>query len=281
MRRRIIALVAALLLAGVGTFVLVGFVRGAADRATAGEELAAVYVVERTVPEGTDGATVGNYVAISEVPQKVRAADAVTDLADLAGFVNNVSLVPGEQLLAGRFVPPTELDQRRDDLPSRRVEVPEGMLELPVRLPVEAALGGIIDAGDTVAVVASFDDYNGSVGTTVEVDDTVIAIPESVEGEEAAAGLKATHILVHNALVVEVQADSAPTFSGTDEEGELEASSALLAPSTSFIITFALEPADVERMVFAAQYGSLWLASQTPDDTGPTQIVTLSEIFED
>lgn len=280
MRRRIIALVAALLLAGVGTFVLVGFVRGAADRATAGEELATVYVIQRTVPEGTDGATIGNYVVISEVPQKVRAADAVTDLGDLAGFVNSVSLVPGEQLLASRFVLPTELDQRREDLPSRRVEVPDGMLELPVRLPVEAALGGIIDAGDTVAVVASFDDYNGSDGATVEVDDTVIAIPESVEDGEV-VGQKATHILVHNALVVEVQADSEPTFSGSNEEGEVEGGGALLAPSTSYIITFALEPADVERMVFAAQYGSLWLASQTADDTGPTQIVTLSEIFED
>ena len=39
MRRRIIALVAALLLAGVGTFVLIGFVQGAEDRATAGQEL--------------------------------------------------------------------------------------------------------------------------------------------------------------------------------------------------------------------------------------------------
>ena len=41
-----------------------------------------------------------------------------------------------------------------------------------------------------------------------------------------------------------------------------------------------LEPGDVERLVFSAQYGQLWLAKQTEDDTGPTSIITLSDVFE-
>ena len=53
----------------------------------------------------------------------------------------------------------------------------------------------------------------------------------------------------------------------------------MLAPRTGFIVTFALEPNDVERLIFAAQYGSIWLASQTADDTGPTDIVTIDDIF--
>jgi len=278
MRRRIIALVAALLLAGVGTFVLVGFVRGAADRATAGEEFAAVYIVQNEIPQGREGASVGRFVALEEVPVKVRASDAVTDLNDLAEFVANVDLVPGEQLLASRFVVPTELDSRRDDLPSRRIEVPEGKLELPVRFTTETALGGIIDAGDTVAIVASFTAYSGPVSNTVDLDGTVIAIPESIVAESIGS---ATHILVHNALVVEVQADTAPIFAGgeTDEGGV--PSEALLAPATSFVVTFALDPVDVERTVFAAVNGDLWLAAQTADDNGPTKIITMPDIFED
>ncbi len=278
MRRRIIALVAALLLAGVGTFVLVGFVRGAADRATAGEELAAVYIIKSQIPQGTDGASIGRFVALEEVPVKIRASDAVTDLNDLAEFVANVDLVPGEQLLASRFVAPTELDARRDDLPSRRIEVPEGKLELPIRFTTEAALGGIIDAGDTVAIVASFSNYSGPLSDTVDLDGTIIAIPESIVDEGAGS---ATHILVHNALVVEVQADTAPVFAqGETDEGGVP-SEALLAPATSFVVTFALDPIDVERAVFAAVNGELWLAAQTPDDTGPTKIITMPEIFED
>lgn len=281
MRRRIIALVAALLFAGVGTFVLVGFVRGAADRATAGEELVTVYLVEAAVPQGTEGGTIGEFVYAEEVPAKVRAPEAITDLGSLDGLVAQVSLVPGEQLLASRFVLPTEADLRRDDLPTRRVEVPAGMLELPIRFDAEQALGGIIDAGDTVAVVASFDAYSTAGSTLVDVDGTVVAIPETADGAEQLSGA-ATHILIHNALVVEVQADFVPSFSSAeaDEEGGTVGGGTVLAPSTSFIITFAVPPIDVERLVFAAENGSLWLASQTPDDDGPTDIVTLAEIFE-
>ncbi len=276
MRRRIIALVAALLLAGAGTFVLVGFVRGAADRATAGEEQVTVYVLQSAVPQGTAGGVIGEYVLAEEVPSKVRSADAITDVADLEGLVADVSLVPGEILLASRFVLPSETDNRRDDLPDRRVEVPAGKLELPVRFSAEQALGGIIDAGDTVAIIASFDAYSVAGEGIVEVAGGVeIAIPETADGSRTQS-VQATDILINSVLVVEVQADSTPNFTASEEE---DGGGAVLAPSTSFIITFALDPADAARVVFAAEYGKLWLASQTPDDDGPTELVTIDDIF--
>ena len=144
------------------------------------------------------------------------------------------------------------------------VEVPTGHLEIPVRFDAEQALGGIIDAGDTVAVVASFTAYSPAGTQIVELDDGgLVAVPETAEAEGGGEEIEATHIIIQNALVVEVQADSTPTFRAGEEESS---SGAVLAPSTSFTITFALEPIDVERLVFAAEYGSLWLAAQTPDE---------------
>lgn len=271
MRRRIIALVAALLLAGVGTFVLVGFVQSAEDRATAGQELVTVWVVTTPIDQGTAGEDIEAFVQPEERPLETRPSNAVTDPATLVGLVANADLFAEEVLLADRWVEPAEADLRRDDLPDRRVNVPTGHLEVPIRLDTEQALGGIIDAGDTVAVIASFDAYAPPSGDTIEVDGDTIAIPETADAE-AAAEVQATHIIIHNALVVEVQAEANPTFSS--EEGE-----AVLAPRTGFIVTFALEPGDVERLVFAAQYGNLWLASQTSDDTGPTSVVTIDDIF--
>ncbi|MGI9621988.1 MAG: Flp pilus assembly protein CpaB [Acidimicrobiales bacterium] len=272
MRRRIIALVAALVLAGVGTFVLVGFVRGAEDRATAGQELVTVYVVNTEIPQGTEGEAVGAFVIAEERPANTRPGNAITDTTTLDGLVANAAIFPGEILLDSRWVLPTEADLRRDDLPTRRVEVPSGHLEIPIRFATEQALGGIIDAGDMVAVVASFDAYAPEGADIVEIDGDLVALPESTE-EEGAQEVQATHIIIHDALVVEVQAENNPTFATDDGE-------AVLAPQTSFIITFALEPSDVERIVFAASYGRLWLASQTPDDTGPTSIVTIDDIFQ-
>ena len=272
MRRRIIALVAALLLAGVGTFVLIGFVQGAEDRATAGQELVTVYIVQSEIPQGTLGADVGAYIAAEQRPLETRPSNAVTDTTSLDGLASNADIFAGEVLVSARWVLPTEAEIRREDIPLRRVEVPEGHLEIPVRFASEQALGGIIDAGDMVAVVASFDNYEPPDGDIVEIDDELVALPgTTLQGANAE---QATHIIIHNALIVEVQAEAVPSFGGEDT------GSTVLAPSTGFIITFALEPGDVERLVFSAQYGQLWLAKQTEDDTGPTSIITLSDVFE-
>jgi pilus assembly protein CpaB len=271
----VIALVAAVLLAGVGTMVLVGFVQSAEERAVAGQELVAVLQVraDATVPQGTKAEEIAPFTEVVQVPLQARAVGAITDLAEVAGLATAVELVPGEQLIAARFVEAAEVEaDRRDDLPRRRVAVPEGMLEVPVRLDAVSALGGIIDVGDTVAVIASFANYTGSTQGTVTVDDQVVAVPESAD---QAGGGQATRTLIENALVIEVQADTAPTFAD-DASGEV-----VLAPASNFIVTFALAPADVERLVFAAQYGTLYLAQQTPDDVGETGIVTIDNVFRD
>lgn len=276
MRRRVIALVAAVLLAGVGTMVLVGFVQSAEERAVAGQELVAVLQVRSdvaAVPQGTTAEEVAQFTEVVQVPLQARAVGAITDLSEVQGRATAVELVPGEQLLAARFVAPAEVEaDRRDDLPRRRVAVPEGMLEVPVRLDAVSALGGIIDVGDTVAIIASFANYTGSTQGTVTVDDQVVAVPDSAA---AGGGGQATRTLIENALIIEVQADTAPTFVD-DASGEI-----VLAPASNFIVTFALEPNDVERLVFATQYGTLYLAQQTPDDVGETGIVTIENIFRD
>ncbi|MFN3216906.1 MAG: Flp pilus assembly protein CpaB [Acidimicrobiales bacterium] len=276
MRRRVIALVAAVLLAGVGTIVLVGFVQSAEERAVAGQELVAVLQVraDATVPQGTKSEDIAQFVEVIQVPLQARAVGAITDLAEVAELATAVDLVPGEQLIAARFVAPEQVEaDRREDLPRRRVAVPDGMLEVPVRLDAVSALGGIIDVGDTVAIIASFANYTGSAQGTVTVDDQVVAVPDSTD--QAGGGGQATRTLIENALVIEVQADTAPTFAD-DASGEV-----VLAPASNFIVTFALEPNDVERLVFATQYGTLYLAQQTPDDVGATGIVTIENIFRD
>ncbi len=280
MKRRVLALLAALLLAGAGTYVLVGFVQGAEERAVAGEERAEVYVVTRAIPRGTTGEALAAasppFVALESLPVKAVAPSAVTNLNSLAGFVAEIDLAVGEQLIAPRWIVPDQLDTLRAALPQRRVETPAGMLELPVSLPAEQALGGIIAAGDTVAVVVSFESFPAdAAGDAVTVGTDVVAIPGSAG--EAGAVEQATHIILHNALVVEVQASTPPSFQA---EGAAEGT-ALLAPQGDFVVTFALTPADVERMVFAAKYGSIWLAAQTEDDIGPTGVVTIDEIFAD
>lgn len=273
MRRRVIALVAALLLAGVGTLVLVNFVRGAEERAVAGEELATVFVVQTPIGQGTPAEEIAGSLVQEQVPVKVRPPDAVTDLAQLAGLVTSVDLLPGEQLIASRFTVAAEVEvDRRDDLPTLRVQVPEGMLEVPIRLTTEQALGGIIDVGDTVAVISSLGIAGGANQTVETENGDTVAVPDSAQEGEART---VTGILLRNALIIQVQADTTPTFATGDD------SESVLVPQSNFIVHFALSPQDASRLVFAAQNGDLWLARQTPDDNGESRLVDDSNIFED
>lgn len=287
MNRRLIALVAALLLAGGGTFVLVNFVRGAEERATAGEELTTVWVVQTTIPKGTSGASIGSYVAQDEVLAKSVPPGAYTqDLqamqTALTGFAAAVDILPGEVVINSRWVAEELLDNARPDVPTRREPPNPRMLQVPIRFTAEQALGGIILPGETVAIIASFDDYtveNGSID--LEGSGDVVVLPEAAGdgGGGAEASQSATRILIHKAFVTEVQAESVPQFEVLDEELE---SGATLAPATGFVVTFALYPEDVERLIFAKTYGSLWLASQAEEAYDyPTNIVLLDEIFDD
>ena len=73
-------LIAALVLAFVGTLAIVTYVNGAEDRAQAGETIVKVLVVKESVPAGTPAKELGNRVGIERVSAKVTADGAVTSV---------------------------------------------------------------------------------------------------------------------------------------------------------------------------------------------------------
>ena len=105
-----IAGIAAVVLAIVGTVVLVGYVRGADSRAMAGLQTVDVLVAAATIPEGTLAEQLPALVATKELPATAVLSNRVTSLDQLAGQVVLVALEPGEQLLASKFGAPA--DQR-------------------------------------------------------------------------------------------------------------------------------------------------------------------------
>src|ERR1700712_4929407 len=109
MRRRFLAAVVALLLLVVGTAILVAYVKGADARALAGTRTVSVLVVDAPIASGTRGEDVAGKVHAEAVPENVALPGRVSDLTALAGRVATVDLQPGEQLLASRFVRPTDL----------------------------------------------------------------------------------------------------------------------------------------------------------------------------
>lgn len=220
MNRKPKALVAAVALALAGTLLLVGYARS--SRADASDARVPVLVATAPIAAGTAAADLDTKVAVRNVAAGSRAAGAVTSLRDLRAMVASSAIASGDQLRASDFV-------AADALP--RAAAPDGTLEVSLSLDPARALAGDITPGQTVAVIASFDD----------------------EGD-----LKAqTRVMLQDIVVTRVHA--------TDPISDNDGKAVQAAPGGSLLVTLAVPPADAERVVFAAEHGHLWLAADSPE----------------
>jgi pilus assembly protein CpaB len=246
--RRLLAALAALLLLVVGTAVLVAYVHGADNRALAGVRSVDVLVADELIPVGTPADELDGLVRTETVPAKSAVAGRVTDLDALTGRVATVDLLPGEQLLVARFAQP-------DDLQSAgTVAVPVGLQEVSVLLEPQRAVGGRLAAGDTVGILVSLTLQDGT---------------------------SATHAVLHQVLVTQVQGAPSPVDPAAQEgEDPATASSGTPAPSASLMITLAVDAAQAEAVVFGVEHGTLWLSLEPEGaDTGGTEVVTPETIY--
>lgn len=224
MKTRLIGAILAVVLAVIGTVVLTGYVRGADARAAAGAELVRVYVVTKAIPEGTKAEEARAMIGVKQMPKLAAAQGRVTDLADLAGTVSDVALVPGEQLISDRWVDPAQSTGKKG------VALPEGMQEVSIALPLEHVVGGTIKAGDTVGILVS---------ATVKMppDDKEIPFTEQI---------------LHKVLVLDVQ-------KGTTTPPAKDTASTAEETFDTIMVTLARPTEDVQKIVWGQEFGSVWL----------------------
>jgi pilus assembly protein CpaB len=276
MNRRITAGVVAITLAVVGTLVLVSYVNRAEDRALEGERTVKVFVVSKRIPAGTPGAEIGSYVSESKIPEKVRAETAVADLDSLDGRIASIDLTPGEQLVIDRFVEPRDFDAT----PSR-IGVPAGKVEVTAGLDPERALGGRVRPGDRVAIFLSFEPFDITGATAISKDGEEIPIPESGTATENQQFPNVTRLAFQRVLVTEVQ-----TVDEVAADSEsVEASSSIDTPTQAttgkVYVTFALDADAAERLVFAQEFGTIWLANEPePADSSRTGPISRGNVMQ-
>jgi pilus assembly protein CpaB len=259
--RRVIAIIIALALAGAGTFFLVGWVRSAEGRVLAGEILVEVLVVDEPIAAGTPAEELDGLVRPESVPAKVAAEGAVADLASLAGKVAAVDLIPGEQIVSGRFLEAEAYRRTVGGGPA--IEVPADLLQVTVSLSPERVVGGELSPGDLVAVFASFDPLalDNVEPTGLAPDEIPVLIPDDgTEEESTRTGRQtpnSTAIILYGVLVTNLQAEELPR---RVEDEEAVAGAPALAPTGNLLVTLALSPDDAERFIFTAEHGTIWVA---------------------
>jgi pilus assembly protein CpaB len=169
--------------------------------------------------------------------------------------VASVDLVPGEQLIGSRFVAPASLKAKT--AVTGRVDVPAGMQEVSILLDPQRVAGGALAAGDTVGVFISLD---GALNGTP---------PGPV-----------THLTMQKVLVTAVQGAAvtpAPSTGSSDKSGSTPSS----APTGTVMVTLARTGPDVEKIVFASEFGKVWLSKEPASaDEGGTRKVTKDVVIQ-
>ncbi|MET3719025.1 RcpC/CpaB family pilus assembly protein [Arthrobacter sp. UYEF21] len=261
MKARLLGGIAALVVAIIGTVLLFTYVQSADRRALANTETQDVLVVKQNIPAGTPASQLAPYITTKAVPRTTLAAEAVEDLNSFGSKVTSVALVPGEQLLSSRLVDATAY------LGPARIEVPPGLQEITLRLGIDRVVGGHLQAGDTVGVFISM-------------------AAAAATGTDATAG-NATQLAFHKVLVTAVQFSSGAAAQTQAEATQASSTGALNAdsqskPTTSdaYLITFARNAVDAEKLVFAAEFGKIYLSKEPSDATeGTTGVVNQVRVF--
>jgi pilus assembly protein CpaB len=291
-KRRILGILAALILATIGTVALVGYVQSAKDEAVAQERMVEIYVVDKLVPKGAAAETIKSSVSIEQIPARLEQPGAIEDLNAVGANVAAADLQPGDQLLAARLVP-------KDDV---AVEVRD-KVQVSAMLTPERAVGGTLKPGDLVGVYLSFDpftydeagrstdveDANNVADATTITDAATVAdssdrttAPDPIEAASTKSGgeqktPKNTRLEFQHVLVTNVQTTNTPVM---PDESDQDVDTIEQVTGSQYIVTLALSPSQSERFVFATEFGKVWLSNQpaSVSDDG-TRLVTLGNVY--
>jgi len=245
--RRFLGIAAGIVAAVIGTIVLMGVVENRVDDANKGPELGSVLVVKKLISRQTSVELISSSLEVTQIPVDLIAPGAVASLDQIqAGLVTATELLPGEQLLISRFVDPRVQD---------RLVVPDGLQEVTISLPVPRVLGGELIAGDTVGIIASF---------TVKVNDEDVP---------------STAFVLHKVLVTSVQFSEGDALAIQQSLGTSQYD-VNRYPNDSILVTLAVSSVDAARIVYASEFGTMWLTLEgSKASVGDEGVTVLTDVI--
>ncbi len=252
MGRRIIAIVAAVLLALVGVAAVVAYAKGADQRAVAGAQPRVVYLSAKPVPAGTtlNDAVRSELLVKSELPEKAVPVGALTEVTDSNRDLLAVTdIVPGEYVLMARFGTTPQ--------GSKAIQVPPGQVAISIALDDWARVGQFVTPGSHLVVFDTFD--------KPAPDSAPATAPASGPSGAAATGQgqqpKQTKVLLDDVLVIAMGTSAlqpvvqaAPVGGAQPEQGPAKT-----------LVTVAVQPDQATQLVHGIQTGKIYAGLRGAD----------------
>jgi pilus assembly protein CpaB len=263
---RVLLLIAAFFVAGLGALLVYLYASQADERALADLEPVSVYVVQEPLATGTDivSAVAENQITLEDVPRSAVPQEAVSQETPLDGQVALTGLVQGEVLVTSRIGDPSA--QESLPLPD------DGRIAVSVSLEDPQRVADFVRPGSQVAVFLTWD-----VPQEAGDGDDAVAAPAAPGGD---ATSRNTRLLLDRAEVIAVGATT------TQPAPAPEGDQATTEPVSRTILTLALTQAEAERLVLAQSIGQdgggLYLALLGENsEIGPSNGADVDNLFSE
>jgi pilus assembly protein CpaB len=230
MARRSLLMVCAVLIAAVGTALIVLYVRGIDARAAEGQQLVRVLTATEVIDPGesVQHAQASGKLETREVSRTSAADGALSSAASIDDLVALGTIYPGEQIMAAKFGEPGA---------EETLTIPEDKLAISVELTDPARVAGFVSPGAHVAIFVSADPE--------------VYLPDG----ETRRLPQYTGLLLPEVQVIGVGTTTVQTRTVTSGDGQKTTEE---IPRT--ILTVAVEQREAEKVIFASRNGELAFA---------------------
>ncbi|MFC7491622.1 MULTISPECIES: RcpC/CpaB family pilus assembly protein [unclassified Knoellia] len=267
MGRRIIALIAAVLLALVGAVLVLLYANGADKRALEGQQPQTVYVTAEVVPSGTTlkDAERGGLIKRTQVAAKAKPAGALAAInAENSGLLALADIAPGQVVLEAAF--------GTERLGQKAIGVASGKVAISVSLEDPNRVGAFVTPGSIITIYDTYD--LKKLGT----DDATAQYNE--------LGVKGTSVLLTKVPVIGIGTTSLTGASEPrkdDKDDTEEQAPTAATPVQTYLVTVELTPADSLKLVHAIQHTQnlqnnpakhIYFGLEGPDTTVPPNLGT-------
>ncbi len=260
MRLRIVLLFVAIILGAVAVVAVIAYINNI--RATVEEDVEKieVLVAAQNIPKETpvELLITAEAVILEAVPRKYLADGVLISLQDYEGYVVASPINKGEQITSTRFIKPEDI--------GISFIVPDDMLAISIPINEIIGVSNLINVGDLVNVIATFEPDEEQVEVIEEgpeAEEFILAEEEAAAGEEEIPIIvtEITKTLLWNVevlymgtrLIIVEEPDEAAGILGTGQKREEQSEDIRT-------ITLAVTPEQSEKLVFTEEVGSVWLA---------------------
>lgn len=255
MARRSMLLIVAVLIAALGTAMIVLYVRGIDDRATQGQELVEVLTATAVIEAGetvTAAQEAGKFEA-REVRRDDMVSGALDTTESISDLVALATIYPGEQIISDRFGTIGSIEN---------LVIPDDKMAISIELTDFERVAGFVNPGSEVAIF-------GSAASPIR------RLPDGTEQTLPAV----TRIVLTRVPVIGVGTTSVTSTTTTTGEGEQVTEA---VPRT--ILTVAVTQEEAEKLVLADRTTDLTFAllggeTKSQDKVGVTPVDILPETF--